>query len=44
MKKNVAIALSIVSCVLGLSMETTMAETINFDQDKTGALPAGWKV
>jgi len=33
----------VVSCVLGLSMETTMAETINFDQDKTGGLPAGWK-
>src|SRR2546428_666081 len=22
---------------------TAMAETVNFDQDKTGALPAGWK-
>jgi hypothetical protein len=43
MNKNVAVVLSIVSCVLGFSMETTMAETINFDQEKTGALPSGWK-
>jgi hypothetical protein len=40
---NKKAVLWIVACVLGLSMETTMAETINFDQEKTGALPAGWK-
>src|SRR5207253_1964188 len=31
------------SCMLGVLEGTTMAETVNFDQDKGGALPAGWK-
>jgi len=31
------------SCVLILAQELAMAETVNFDQEKTAALPAGWK-
>ena len=31
------------SCMLGVSGGMAMAETINFDQDKAGTLPAGWK-
>jgi hypothetical protein len=40
---RVAISLLLLGCALGLSWEIAMAETINFDQEKTGALPAGWK-
>src|SRR4029450_3674027 len=31
------------SCVLGVTGGMAMAETVNFDQDKVGTLPAGWK-
>jgi hypothetical protein len=41
--KRLVISLIIGSCMLGISEGTAMAETINFDQDKAGALPAGWK-
>jgi hypothetical protein len=41
--KNPVISLIIGSCVLGASGRMAMAETINFDQDPAGALPAGWK-
>ncbi len=41
--KRLMISLIIGSCMLGVSGETAMAETVNFDQDKAGALPAGWK-
>src|SRR5215813_5630324 len=40
---HVAKSVVILVCALGLSREIAMAETINFDQEKTGALPAGWK-
>jgi hypothetical protein len=40
---RVAISMLLLGCVLGLSRGIAMAETINFDQEKTGALPAGWK-
>ena len=43
MNKPLATSLTVMWCVLGLSQETAMAETINFDQEKTGALPTGWK-
>ena len=36
-------ALFAVSCVFGFSEEMAMAETINFDQETAGTLPAGWK-
>ena len=36
-------SLVIVCCVVGFSREIVMAETINFDQEQVGALPAGWK-
>src|SRR5262249_26025051 len=32
-----------ISCLLVACQEVAMAETINFDQEKPGALPAGWK-
>jgi hypothetical protein len=38
-----ATSLMIVFCTAGLSREIAMAETVNFDQEKVGALPAGWK-
>ena len=41
--KRLMISLIIGSCMLGVSEGTAMAETVNFDQDKAGALPAGWK-
>ena len=41
--KRLIISLIIGSCMLGVLEGTTMAETVNFDQDKGGALPAGWK-
>jgi len=41
--KTLIISLIIGSCMLGVSEGTAMAETVNFDQDKAGALPAGWK-
>jgi len=41
--KSLMISLIIGSCMLGVTEGTAMAETVNFDQDKTGALPAGWK-
>ena len=41
--KTCAISLVIGWCALTLLQETAMAETISFDQDKVGALPAGWK-
>lgn len=31
------------ACILGLLQGVAMAETINFDQDRPGGLPAGWK-
>jgi glycosyl hydrolase family 59 (putative galactocerebrosidase) len=31
------------SCMLGVSGGMAMADTVNFDQDKTGTLPAGWQ-
>lgn len=31
------------ACMCGLSWGSAMAETTNFDQDQTGALPSGWK-
>ena len=40
---RLAISLAIAWSALGLFREVAMAEMINFDQDKTGALPAGWK-
>lgn len=40
---NIATLLAVVSIVVGLSQEMSMAETINFDQEKAGALPTGWK-
>lgn len=40
---RVVTSLVILCCVVGLGQEMAMAETINFDQEKTGALPAGWK-
>jgi hypothetical protein len=43
MNKLLAISLAVIWCVLGFVQEAAMAETINFDQEKTGALPAGWK-
>jgi len=33
----------IASCILALLAEVSMGATINFDQDQTGTLPAGWK-
>jgi hypothetical protein len=41
--KTLVISLIIGSCMLAVSEGKAMAETVNFDQDKTGALPAGWK-
>jgi hypothetical protein len=41
--KTLIISLFIGSCMLGISEGIAMAETVNFDQDKAGALPAGWK-
>src|SRR5205823_6856804 len=41
--KSLMISLIIGSCMLGVTEGTAMAETVNFDQDKTGAPPAGWK-
>jgi hypothetical protein len=41
--KRLVISLIIGSSMLGISEGTAMGETVNFDQDKTGALPAGWK-
>src|SRR5437773_3977724 len=41
--KRLIISLIIGSCMLGVLEGTAMAETVNFDQDKAGALPAGWK-
>ena len=41
--KTLIISLIIGSCMLGVSEGTAMAETVSFDQDKAGALPAGWK-
>jgi hypothetical protein len=41
--KRLVISLIIGSCMLGFSEGTAMAETVNFDQDKAGALLAGWK-
>jgi hypothetical protein len=43
MMKRLMISLIIGSCMLGVSEGTAMAETVNFDQDKAGAPPAGWK-
>lgn len=40
--KRLAMSL-VLGCVVGISMEVAMAETISFDQDRTGALPPGWK-
>jgi len=40
---RVARLLMSVCCAIGFSQEIAMAETINFDQEKVGALPAGWK-
>ena len=42
MKRTLA-SLIIGSCVFALSQGAVMAETINFDQDKAGVMPAGWK-
>jgi hypothetical protein len=41
--KRPIISLIIGSCMLGVSGGMAMAETVNFDQDKAGTLPAGWK-
>jgi hypothetical protein len=41
--RSLIISLIIGWCMLGFSEGTAMAETVNFDQDKAGALPAGWK-
>src|SRR5215467_2676271 len=43
MMSRFATSLMIVFCAAGLSREIAMAETINFDQEQVGALPAGWK-
>ena len=41
--KNLFMSLISGLCVFGIPGETAMAETVNFDQDKAGAPPAGWK-
>jgi len=41
--KTFAASLIVGSCVLALCQEAAMAEAINFDHERTGALPAGWK-
>ena len=41
--KRPMISLITGSCMLGVSGGMAMAETVTFDQDKAGTLPAGWK-
>jgi len=41
--KRPMISLIAGSCMLGVSGGLAMAETVDFDQDKAGTLPAGWK-
>jgi hypothetical protein len=41
--KALMASLIIGSSMLGVPKGMAMAETVNFDQDKTGALPAAWK-
>ena len=41
--KRPMISLIAGSCMLGVSGGLAMAETVSFDQDKLGTLPAGWK-
>jgi hypothetical protein len=42
--KEVAVAFLLMAfSVVAFRQEVAMAETIDFDHDKTGALPAGWK-
>ena len=41
--KRFMISLIIATCMLGIQEGKAMAETVNFDQDKAGTLPAGWK-